>query len=167
MAAGTQKERHDSRRVFLFAKDGQNRYSQVCAIFSRRTLPAIWSAARLRRSSVFTAGENLGAGGIHYAAVGGFAALRMRRTPCGHFRRAFESPESGGRLRRPEPKKKDMTYGRVFLFGAGDRTRTGTLSPAVDFESTTSTNSITPAGTGHIIQETLPICKNKIPRSLV
>ena len=34
------------------------------------------------------------------------------------------------------------------LFGAGDRTRTGTLSPAVDFESTTSTNSITPAGTG-------------------
>ena len=32
-------------------------------------------------------------------------------------------------------------------YGAGDRTRTGTLSPAVDFESTTSTNSITPAGT--------------------
>ena len=29
--------------------------------------------------------------------------------------------------------------------GAGDRTRTGTLSLAVDFESTTSTNSITPA----------------------
>ena len=34
------------------------------------------------------------------------------------------------------------------FFGAGDRTRTGTLSPAVDFESTTSTNSITPANTG-------------------
>ena len=34
----------------------------------------------------------------------------------------------------------------LFLFGAGDRTRTGTLSLAVDFESTTSTNSITPAG---------------------
>ena len=33
-----------------------------------------------------------------------------------------------------------------FWFGAGGRTRTGTLSPAVDFESTTSTNSITPAG---------------------
>ncbi len=31
-------------------------------------------------------------------------------------------------------------------YGAGGRTRTGTLSPAVDFESTTSTNSITPAG---------------------
>ena len=30
-------------------------------------------------------------------------------------------------------------------YGAGGRTRTGTLSPAVDFESTTSANSITPA----------------------
>ena len=35
-------------------------------------------------------------------------------------------------------------------FGAADRTRTGTLSPAVDFESTTSTNSITPAG-AHVL----------------
>ena len=34
----------------------------------------------------------------------------------------------------------------ICFFGAGDRTRTGTLSLAVDFESTTSTNSITPAG---------------------
>ena len=40
----------------------------------------------------------------------------------------------------------------ALLFGAGDRTRTGTLSPAVDFESTTSTNSITPAGAKFIIQ---------------
>ena len=30
-------------------------------------------------------------------------------------------------------------------FGAGGRTRTGTVSPPVDFESTTSANSITPA----------------------
>ena len=30
---------------------------------------------------------------------------------------------------------------RVLKIGAGDRTRTGTLSPAVDFESTTSTIS--------------------------
>ncbi len=29
--------------------------------------------------------------------------------------------------------------------GAGGRTRTGTVSPPVDFESTTSANSITPA----------------------
>ena len=34
--------------------------------------------------------------------------------------------------------------------GAGGRTRTGTLSPAVDFESTTSANSITPAGDCHL-----------------
>ena len=39
-------------------------------------------------------------------------------------------------------------------YGAGDRTRTGTLSPAVDFESTTSTNSITPAGYSNIIHHT-------------
>ena len=31
------------------------------------------------------------------------------------------------------------------VFGAGGRTRTGTVSPPVDFESTTSANSITPA----------------------
>ena len=37
------------------------------------------------------------------------------------------------------------------FFGAGDRTRTGTLSPAVDFESTTSTNSITPAGATRLL----------------
>ncbi len=40
--------------------------------------------------------QNLGAGGIHRTAVGGFAALRMWRTPCGCFRRAFN-------LRRVEP----------------------------------------------------------------
>ena len=34
-------------------------------------------------------------------------------------------------------------------FGAGGRTRTGTPSLAVDFESTTSTNSITPALPGY------------------
>ena len=37
------------------------------------------------------------------------------------------------------------------------------LPDLLAFESTTSTNSITPAGTGHIIQETFSICKNKIP----
>ena len=113
--------------------------------FQPTHLPAIRPAARLRRTSVFAAGENLGAGAIHCAAVGSFAALQMRRTPCGCLPRAFEIPKGGGRLQRPEPKKKDMTYGHVFLFGAGGRTRTGTVSPPVDFESTTSTNSITPA----------------------
>ena len=47
------------------------------------------------------------------------------------------------------------------FYGAGDRTRTGTLSPAVDFESTTSTNSITPAGANGIIHENQRFCKGK------
>ena len=46
--------------------------------------------------------------------------------------------------------------------GAGDRTRTGTLSPAVDFESTTSTNSITPAGANGIIHYCRYLGKRKI-----
>ena len=37
------------------------------------------------------------------------------------------------------PAKKRSTRKGTAFFGAGDRTRTGTLSPAVDFESTTST----------------------------
>lgn len=36
--------------------------------------------------------------------------------------------------------------------GAGGRTRTGTVSPPVDFESTTSANSITPAYLLHSFQ---------------
>ena len=42
------------------------------------------------------------------------------------------------RVRPPGYKKENPRSGFSF-FGAGDRTRTGTLSPAVDFESTTST----------------------------
>ena len=46
-------------------------------------------------------------------------------------------------------------------YGAGDRTRTGTLSPAVDFESTTSTNSITPAGASVLYNSFLKIARGK------
>ncbi len=46
----------------------------------------------------------------------------------------------------PNPSPTGKIWFGLYWFGAGDRTRTGTLSPAVDFESTTSTNSITPAG---------------------
>ena len=49
----------------------------------------------------------------------------------------------------------------LLFFGAGDRTRTGTLSPAVDFESTTSTNSITPAWNSSIIPDAGRNCKCK------
>ena len=42
-------------------------------------------------------------------------------------------------------KKRLDTPVSSLLTGAGGRTRTGTVSPPVDFESTTSANSITPA----------------------
>ena len=41
--------------------------------------------------------------------------------------------------------KKDESHDSSFLFGAGDRGRTDTVSLPLDFESSTSANSITPA----------------------
>ena len=49
---------------------------------------------------------------------------------------------AAGKEKKPKTHWKSRALGN----GAGDRTRTGTLSPAADFESATSTNSITPAG---------------------
>ena len=57
-------------------------------------------------------------------------------------------------------KNKQTPHRGVCLFGAGGRTRTGTLSLAVDFESTTSTNSITPAGCCMIIEHLPQNCKS-------
>ena len=51
-------------------------------------------------------------------------------------------------------------YGR----GAGGGTRTHTVSLPADFESATSTNSITPANLDCIIQAFFPKCKRKIDR---
>ena len=48
-----------------------------------------------------------------------------------------------------------------FPSGAGGRTRTGTPSLAVDFESTTSTNSITPAVSKDIIHEKMLFDKRR------
>ncbi len=39
----------------------------------------------------------------------------------------------------------NKVIGSDFAFGAGDRGRTGTVSLPLDFESSTSANSITPA----------------------
>ena len=69
--------------------------------------PAIWPAARLRCTSVFPYGENLGAGRIHFAR-----ALKYRRAEA-----AF-----GGR----RPKRKTRKE-RVFLFGDPAGTRTPDL----------------------------------------
>ena len=46
------------------------------------------------------------------------------------------------------------------LHGAGGGTRTPTMSPSADFESATSTNSITPAGSGNIIHENSSLGKS-------
>ena len=51
----------------------------------------LWQGRAGRRVQVFCLRQNLGGGGIHCTAVGGFPALRMWRTPCGCFRRAFLS----------------------------------------------------------------------------
>ena len=51
----------------------------------------------MRRTSVSAAGGNLGAEQIYFA-------------------QAFKIPKGGGRLRRPEPKKKDTTFVVSFFF---------------------------------------------------
>ena len=48
-------------------------------------------------------------------------------------------PDSHLRFESDRQSQKADTQMGICFFGAGDRTRTGTLSPAVDFESTTST----------------------------
>ena len=65
----------------------------------------------MRRTSVFACGENLGGGAIHLP-------------------RAFAIPE-GGATTGAESKKKDMTYGHVFLFGGDKRDRTADLLNAI------------------------------------
>ena len=65
---------------------------------------------------------------------------------------------SGFSFARSKKRTEDLRR-RSSALGAGDRTRTGTLSPAADFESATSTNSITPAGATIIICDAGSICK--------
>ena len=82
----------------------------------------------------------------------GCVAHRPRHTKlpcciCHRQRRAARARLSPPVRARPKQKINpivNVSFTMGFI-GAGDRTRTGTLSLAVDFESTTSTNSITPA----------------------
>ena len=74
--------------------------------------------------------------------------LRAKSRPMGGC--APNHPPAGGRraAARGWDQRQEKTSASKRMrrfFGAGDRTRTGTVSPPVDFESTTSTNSITPA----------------------
>ena len=93
--------------------------------FQPTHLPAIWPAVRLRRTSVFVCGGSLGGGAIHLP-------------------RAFEIPR-GGAANGSETKKKDMTIGHVFLFGARGGSRTRTPLRALAPEASESTNSTTRA----------------------
>ena len=64
----------------------------------------------------------------------------------------------------PKAKKKpglSNPRNPVIPSGAGGGTRTPTMSPSADFESATSTNSITPAISDSIIHDMFPICKRK------
>ena len=63
---------------------------------------------------------------------------------CGHRPAVIRCGNASSRRERQKNRAGGAPLA-LFPYGAGDRTRTGTLSPAVDFESTTSTNSITPA----------------------
>ena len=86
---------HYNLNIFKFSASRQN-----C------THPAFWPAARVRRTSVFTAGENLGAG----------AALP---TP------SIEIPKGGDRLRRSESKTKGHPFGCPFVLEVPPRFELG------------------------------------------
>ena len=57
--------------------------------YCRRTAKRpFWAAARVRRTSVFTAGENLGAGGIHFRRAFQIPTVTIKITTpgrCGYF----------------------------------------------------------------------------------
>ena len=93
-------------------------------------------------------------GGGAYAPHKCFAASKtLRRGNL--FTPSIQIPRTGGRLRRPEPKKKDMTCGHVFLFCKGrlrsifSRNKTKTPQSgglrALAPEASESTNSTTRA----------------------
>ena len=62
---------------------------------------------------------------------------------------------------RPRHKKYRRGKRLSCIFGAGDRTRTGTLSPAVDFESVglfgIQWNVVEPSGIFHLTKHTQPV----------
>ena len=77
---------------------------------------------------------------------------KCERNPSG-VSFAFNSrPQASQSARQTAHQKRKTRICVSSFFGAGDRTRTGTPSLAVDFESTTSTNSITPASLRFSIQ---------------
>ena len=62
------------------------------------------------------------------------------------------------------PDASNAEVSSVSVDGAGGGTRTHTVSPPADFESATSTNSITPAGATIIICDAGSICKQNFSK---
>ena len=91
MAAEPKTKGHPSGCPFVLEARGEIDILDGRDYCRRTAKRPFWAAARVRRTSVFTAGENLGAG----------AALP---TP------SIQIPKGGSRLWRLEPKKKDMTF---------------------------------------------------------
>ena len=79
---------------------------------------------------------------VIFSVILGVVATKLFRKPA-YFHTVMSSRTTGIK------NMGDPVWG-IPYFGAGGRTRTGTMSPSVDFESTTSTNSITPAGAGRL-----------------
>ena len=96
------------------------------------------------------------------------AASKVRHRPCADRRR--NAGDAGEDIRVYaaviiKSKCSERIPFGALAFGAGDRSRTGTPSLAVDFESTTSTNSITPAYlTSHYYTGTLSAWQEKVVR---
>ena len=111
-----QKPAAGNGRLRRAGRDGPNRFFQPWPVNRNTPQRPFRAVVHLRCTSVFAAGENLGAGGIHCTAVGSFAALRMWRTPCGCFRPAFGSPKGGAAHWAAEPKKKDICFQQMSFF---------------------------------------------------
>ena len=111
-----QKPAAGNGRLRRAGRDGPNRFFQPWPVNRNTPQRPFRAVVHLRCTSVFAAGENLGAGGIHCAAVGSFAALRMWRTPCRCFRPAFESPKGEAAHWAAEPKKKDICFQQMSFF---------------------------------------------------
>ena len=71
----------------------------VQAFLRSKNLGGLRPQARFGAQPPRSGGTWRGDGGIHRTAVGGFAALRMWRTPCECFRRALKLP-TGTRVAR-------------------------------------------------------------------
>ena len=83
-------------------------------LFYEKSLQSEYFQILCKRTELHPPGLLAGGAGAPYKR------FRRRRKPWrrgGFAAPSIEIPEGGGRLRRPEPKKKDMTKGHVFLFG--------------------------------------------------